>query len=72
MGRRCFVVQVIERAGFRILDEYGCVPTLLDQTMIRTQVSQKGHGRKELKENFNTVSFMVNTARTCSAVKKQQ
>ncbi|GJS51352.1 hypothetical protein Tco_0624714 [Tanacetum coccineum] len=33
---------------------------------------QKGHRRKELKENFNTASFMVNTARTCNAVKKQQ
>nr|GEV07450.1 retrovirus-related Pol polyprotein from transposon TNT 1-94 [Tanacetum cinerariifolium] len=46
VGRRCFVIQVMgttdlvdenkEIVGFRILDEYGCVPTLLDQTMIRT------------------------------------
>ncbi|GKE36313.1 hypothetical protein Tco_1459718 [Tanacetum coccineum] len=31
------IYKVIEIAWFKILDEYGCVPTLLDQTMIRTQ-----------------------------------
>ncbi|GKC96028.1 putative ribonuclease H-like domain-containing protein, partial [Tanacetum coccineum] len=59
VGRRCFVVQVIKTAGFRILDEYGCVPTLLDQTMIRTQCTVRV--LLFFRSNDNTVVVTLDT-----------